>query len=276
MMIPRILKNLILFLTTIPVGKLGKTEPNHFLQDPADFMFLFPLIGGLIGLIAGLYSFGLYRILPTLFLGLETLLPIKVLNDVLSHDLLTKALVGAMTLSFILVLTGLSHTDGLIDVGNALGLRGSTEDRRRIAHAWVVTSYGTLAFFLVMIPTFLAISLLNQLAIVQCLVTSEVSAKLAMVTCAWLGRPARKGLGVNFVRAMRNKHHLYTVALLLACTLCYISSGLSGLIVASLGVGVGLLMVVFSNWLFGWMTGDVFGTANEIARAASLISLVVL
>jgi len=53
-------------------------------------------------------------------------------------------------------------------------------------------------------------------------------------------------------------------------------SGFSGLIVASLGVGVGLLMVVFSNWLFGWMTGDVFGTANEIARAASLISLVVL
>jgi adenosylcobinamide-GDP ribazoletransferase len=276
MMILRVLKNLILFLTTIPVGRLGKTPPNHFLQDPADFMFLFPLIGGLIGLIAGLYSFGLYRILPTLFLGVKTLLPIKVLHDVLSSDLLTKALVGAMTLAFILVLTGLSHTDGLIDVGNALGLKGSTEDRRKIAHAWVVTSCGTLAFFLVMIPTFLGISLLNQLTIIQCLITSEVSAKLAMVTCAWLGRPAQEGLGVNFVKAMRKKHHLYTVALILAGTLCYIASGVPGLVVASLGVSIGLLMVAFSNWLFGWMTGDVFGTANELARAASLISLVVL
>ena len=276
MTILRVLKSLILFLTTLPVGKLGKAEPNHFLQDPADFMFLFPLIGGLIGLIAGLYSFGLYRILPTLFLGAKTLLPIRILHDILDYPLLIKVLVGLMTLAFILVLTGLSHTDGLIDVGNALGLRGSTEERRRIAHAWVVTSYGTLAFFLVMIPTFLAISLVDQHAIVQCLVTSEVSAKLAMVTCAWLGRPAREGLGVNFVKAMRKKHHLYIVALILAGTVCYIASGVSGLLVASLGVGVGLLMVVFSNWLFGWMTGDVFGTANELARAASLISLVVL
>lgn len=275
-MILRVLKNLILFLTTIPVGGFGKTEPNQFLQDPADFMFLFPLIGGLIGLIVGLYSSGLYHIVPTLFLGLQTLLPIKVLQDVLSWPLLTKAVVGLMTLAFLLVLTGLSHTDGLIDVGNALGLRGSTEDRRKIAHAWVVTSYGTFAFFLVMIPTFLSISLLNQLVIVQCLITSEVSAKLAMVTCAWLGRPAREGLGANFVKAMRNKHYLYAGSLILALIICYLSSGFSGLIVASVGVGVGLLMVVFSNWLFGWMTGDVFGTANELARAASLISLVVL
>lgn len=275
-MILRVLKNLILFLTTIPVGGLGKAEPERFLQDPADFMFLFPLIGGLVGLIVGLYSLGLYHILPTLFLGLHTLLPIKALQDVLGWPFLVKALVGLMTLSFLLVLTGLSHTDGLIDVGNALGLRGSTEDRREIAHAWVVTTYGTFAFFLVMIPTFLSISLLNQLVIVQCLITSEVSAKLAMVTCAWLGRPAREGLGVNFVRAMQHKHFLYTVSLILALTLCYLSSGFSGLIVASLGAGTGLLMVIFSNWLFGWMTGDVFGTANELARAASLISLVVL
>jgi len=276
MIILRVLKNLILFLTTIPVARLGKTDPNHFSQDPANFMFLFPLIGGLIGLIAGLYSLGLYIILPTLFLELKTVFPIKVLQDVLSFNLLTKALVGLMTMSFMLVLTGLQHTDGVIDVGNALGRRGSAEDRREIAHAWVVTSWGTLALFLVTIPTFLGISLLNQLVIVQCLITSEVSAKLAMVTCAWLGKPAREGLGAIFVRAMRNKHSFYMISLILALALCYLLSGFSGLIVASLGVGVGLLMVVFSNWLFGWMTGDVFGTANEIARAASLISLVVL
>ena len=276
MIILRVLKNLVLFLTTIPVAKLGKTDPNHFSQDPANFMFLFPLIGGLIGLIAGLYSLGLYIILPTLFLELKTVFPIKVLQDVLSFNLLTKALVGLMTMSFMLVLTGLQHTDGVIDVGNALGRRGSAEDRREIAHAWVVTSWGTLALFLVTIPTFLGISLLNQLVIVQCLITSEVSAKLAMVTCAWLGKPAREGLGAIFVRAMRNKHSFYMISLILALALCYLLSGFSGLIVASLGVGVGLLMVVFSNWLFGWMTGDVFGTANEIARAASLISLVVL
>lgn len=276
MMALRVLKNLILFLTTIPVARLGKTDPNHFYQDPANFMFLFPLIGGLIGLIAGLYSLGLYLILPTLFLGLKTLLPIGVLHDILSFHLLTKALVGLMTLSFILVLTGLHHTDGVIDVGNALGMRGSTEDRREIAHAWVVTPWGALAFFLVMIPTFLGLSLLNQLVIIQCLIASEVSAKLAMVTCAWLGKPAREGLGTAFVRAMRKKHSLYMVSLILALALCYLLSGFSGLIVTSLAVGVGFLMVVFSNWLFGCMTGDVFGTANEVARAVSLISLVVL
>jgi adenosylcobinamide-GDP ribazoletransferase len=276
MIILRVFKNLISFLTAIPVARLGKMDVNHYSRDPANFMFLFPLIGGLIGLMAGLYSLGLYLILPKLFLGLDTLFPTKVLHDVLSSHLLTKALVGLMTLSFILVLTGLQHTDGLIDVGNALGMRGSTEDRRKIAHAWIVSPWGALSFFLVMVPTFLGIYLLNPLVLLNCLITSEVSAKLAMVTCAWLGKPAREGLGAIFVRAMEKKHSLYMVSLILALAPCYLLSGFSGLIVASLGIGVGLLMVVFSNWLFGWMTGDVFGTANEIARAASLISLVVL
>ena len=276
MIILRVLKNLISFLTAIPVGRLGKTDLNHYVQDPANFMFLFPLIGGLIGLISGLYSLGLYLILPTFFLGLKMLLPIKVLHDILSSRLLTKALVGLLTLSFMLVLTGLQHTDGLIDVGNALGVRGSTEDKRKIAHAWVVTPWGTLTLFLVMIPTFLGISLFHQLVIVQCLIISEVSAKLAMVTCAWLGKPAHEGLGVTFVRAMEKKHSLYLVSLFLSLAPCYLLSGFSGLIVTFLGMGVGLLMVVFSNWLFGWMSGDLFGAANEVARAASLISLVVL
>jgi adenosylcobinamide-GDP ribazoletransferase len=276
MIILRILKNLISFLTAIPVGRLGKTDLNHYIQDPANFMFLFPLIGGLIGLISGLYSLGLYLVLPTFFLGLKMLLPIKVLHDILSSRLLTKALVGLMTLSFMLVLTGLQHTDGLIDVGNALGVRGSTENKRKIAHAWIVTPWGTLTLFLVMIPTFLGLSLLHQLVIVQCLVTSEVSAKLAMVTCAWLGKPAHEGLGAPFVRAMEKKHFLYLVSLFLSLAPCYLLSGFSGLVVTFVGMVVGLLMVVFSNWLFGWMSGDILGAANEVARAASLISLVVL
>jgi adenosylcobinamide-GDP ribazoletransferase len=96
-----------------------------------------------------------------------------------------------------------------------------------------------------------------------------------MVTCAWLGRPASSGLGSVFVKSMRHKHALFSLSLITAFVIGFLSLGFAGLLTTLSGVFVGLLMIGLSNKVFGWMTGDVFGASNELARMTALSCLVV-
>lgn len=264
----KVFRNLMSLLTSIPM----KTDPS-FVDISARFMFLFPVIGVVIGLLAGSYWYISNYLLNTLFSLLNRFLVLSI--PFLSQELATKGLTSLMTLSFILVLTGLQHTDGLIDTGNALGVRKSVEDRRKIAHAWVVTRLGALVALIVMFFTLLFIFFLKQDYIVQGLLVSEVSAKMGMVTCAWLGKPASSGLGAIFVKSMRYKHGLYLISAIISYFVGFFALGLTGLITVSSGIVIGLLMIGLSNKVFGWMTGDIFGATNEVARLTALITLVV-
>jgi len=97
----REVKNLIAFLTTIPVGM-----DENCLIDAANYMYLFPLIGAFIGLLAGIFAWLLLKILDAL-------------------------IVGILTLSFILLVTGLHHADGLLDFGGGLVYQGTSEEKSR-------------------------------------------------------------------------------------------------------------------------------------------------
>jgi adenosylcobinamide-GDP ribazoletransferase len=78
----------------------------------------------------------------------------------LPTGLLSQAIPAAMTLAFLLVLTGFQHFDGLVDLGNAVGIK-KIEDRREIAHRWVVTYKGALLAILVELSAFAGLFLLD-------------------------------------------------------------------------------------------------------------------
>jgi adenosylcobinamide-GDP ribazoletransferase len=81
----RRIKSLIAFLTIIPVGM-----DEEYMLKWRVFMFLFPLMGAFIGLLAGLFAWILLNIFNPL-------------------------IVGFLTLGFLFLLTGLQHANGLID-----------------------------------------------------------------------------------------------------------------------------------------------------------------
>ena len=119
----KVFRALMAFLTII-----SPTKDESFVKTSARFMFLFPAIGALIGLLVGLYSFFTFNFL-SLFL--------RFLNA--GFVFLAQGVASVMTLAFLLVLTGLQHVDGLVDVGNALGMRkSSVKDRIIIAHALIM------------------------------------------------------------------------------------------------------------------------------------------
>ena len=224
----RVFRGLLAFLTTIPVG-----VDESFLDISARFMFLFPVIGVLIGFLAGIYSFFTNKVLFLLFGAIS--------NAVFSgahevfFDFVAKGLASAMTLAVLLVLIGLQHTDGLVDVGNALGIRkASLKDKVEIAHEWTVTRTGALLALLVSFFTLLLIFMVKTDCIIQSLIVAETSAKLAMVTTGWQGTSPPPRFyedkwekGRNFIDSIKKNHVLYAISLIISRNLLIASPSTS-------------------------------------------------
>ena len=100
----RELRNLLSFLTVLPFRM-----DENLLVDCARFMFVFPLIGALIGFLAGLFGWVAFYFLPGL-------------------------VAGALVLGVLLLLTGLHHTDGLLDFGDGVMAHGSAEHKIEVMH----------------------------------------------------------------------------------------------------------------------------------------------
>jgi len=242
------IKNLMAFLTIIPVGM-----NQDCLTDAANHMYLFPLVGAFIGLLAGIFAWLLLNILDA-------------------------SIVGILTLGFILLITGLHHTDGLLDFGDGIMYQGAPEKKIEIMHDQQTGAGGLALGLVVILTTASCIAQLNQNFIIQSLIVCEASAKLAMVLMAWVGRSAHKGMNTYFVNAM---HDQYQNTRLIAALFITFSIALSLLSVVGFtaiiaGLVAALVIVGISNRHFRGVTGDVFGAGNELARLGSLIAILVV
>ncbi|MGD0645736.1 MAG: adenosylcobinamide-GDP ribazoletransferase [Candidatus Bathyarchaeia archaeon] len=259
-------RDLLSFLTIIPVG--GKED---FIFTTADHLYLFPLIGGFIGLLGAAYFVGSSYIV-NFFLGLVNLV-ISIPTDFLS-----KLAVAAMTVAFLLVLTGLQHFDGLIDLGNAFGLRNLRE-RKMVAHAWTVTHWGALLAIVVEFMAFVGLFLINPFFAFGAIIAAEVSAKLAMVTIVWIGKPTHKGLGSIFLQRAKKKRNLiaYALSVLIGYPFfAFTRNPFFGFVtvgVVLVSIPVALVMEKVGESVFGGVSGDMIGATNEVARAVTLILL---
>ncbi len=257
-------RDLLSFLTIIPVG--GKED---FIFTTAEHMYLFPVIGAFLGILAGAYFLGA-NIIVHFLLGLVN--PIIALPT----DLLSKLAVSAMTIALLLVLTGLQHFDGLIDLGNAFGLR-NLHDRKMVAHAWTVTYWGALLAIIVEFAAFLGLFFISPLFAFGAIIAAELSAKLAMVTIVWAGKPTHKGLGSIFLAKAKKKLNIIAYALSVLIVYPFFAFGHSA-VLGLVGVGlvlvsipVALVMEKISEGIFGGVSGDTIGATNEVARAVTLI-----
>lgn len=265
----KVFRDLLSFLTIIPVG--GKED---FIFTTAQNMYLFPIVGGLIGLLAGLYFIAANAIVGFL-LGLAAA------YVALPVGLLATLIPAAMTVAFLLVLTGLQHFDGLIDLGNAVGIR-NLHDRKMKAHEWTVTYGGAILALIVEASAvagllFVVLGSMNLWLVFSTVVLAELSAKLAMVTIVWIGKPSHKGLGSIFLAKAKKKQNFiaYALSALIVYPVFYVTGypilGLVAVALVYVSIPVAFLMNRVSNSVFGGVSGDMIGATNEVARAITLI-----
>jgi adenosylcobinamide-GDP ribazoletransferase len=240
------IKNLFSFLTTIPVAM-----DKDMLTDAAKGMFLFPLIGAFIGLLAGLFGWVTSMVLPSL-------------------------VVAALVLGFLLLITGLHHTDGLLDFGDGVMAHGSPERKIEIMHDQLTGAGGLSLGIMTFLVTAFAIAELDTAFIIQGLVVVEVSAKLAMVVGAWAGKAVHQGMSSSFLEAMHGKKGAarLIVALAFSFGIAVPLLRFAGVIVVLAAILASLIIVEIAHRHFKGVTGDVLGATNELTRMVSLVTLV--
>ena len=251
-------RDLLSFLTIIPVG--GKED---FVLTSAEHLYLFPLIGGLIGLLGAAY----FVFCSFVFTGLFGV--VSVVVQVPSWLFLNLA-PAAIAVAFLLVLTGLQHFDGLVDLGNAVGMK-SVHERKMVAHAWTVTYSGALLALFVEFLVFVGLFFMDPVFAFGAIIAAEVAAKLAMVTIVWIGKPAHKGLGSVFLMKAKKKQNI--IAYAFSVLIVYPFLGFLGVAVLLVSVPVAVLMEKVAGSVFGGVSGDMIGATNEVARAVTLVLL---
>lgn len=253
-MVVKELKNLLSFLTVFPV-----TMDKDLLTDCAKNMWAFPLIGAFLGLLAGLFGWAGLFFLPGM-------------------------VVGALIMALLLWMTGLHHTDGLLDFGDGIMAHGSAEHKVEVMHDQFTGAGAIGLCFITYLVTASAFVTLGGDAyigpftvpfIVVALVIVELSAKLAMVVAAWAGKSVHQGMNSPFLEAMhgRSGNWRLLAALALSFAVAFLLFGWKGAFTVGGGVVTGLVMVSIAHKHFNGVTGDVFGATNEIARMISVIAL---
>ena len=229
------------FLTIIP-----GTTAN--LETVAKYMYIFPIVGILIGLIIGSFALGLSLFLDPLIVAL-------------------------LVVAGLAIITGIHHTDGLADFADGLMTKGTKEKKLKAMKDVSTGTAGIVSIVLYVVGMILALSLMQGFQLFTAILLSEILAKFAMVLQATLAKSAITGSNSPFVQIMKDKKRLFFASAITIVPVI-ILGGTVGAIAFAVAISITFFIVAISSRSFGGITGDVLGATNELTRLSSLIVFV--
>ena len=244
------MRALLTFFTVLPVGGSGSS-----VEDAARSAHLLPLAG----------------------------LPGAALLLLLAHAM-PPGVAATLALGAVLLTASLHHSDGVMDVGDALMVRGSPGRRREVLKDSRVGVGAAGALFVVYAPALAALIALAETAPIPAavaLLAGEVAARSAMLLLLVFGRPAEpRSSSAFFVRSLRKGRRrvaaiFFAVALpILASAPLPVLLGPTALLPTLLAPAASAAFALtLANRAFGGISGDVSGATGELARAVLLVAL---
>ena len=239
------MKALLSFFTVLPVRAAS-------LDEAAREVYLLPVVGVVTGLPGALLMLAAFFLPP--------------------------GVASTLALGAVLVAAGLHHADGVLDVGDALMVRGGTERRREVLGDARVGIGGIGALFLVYAPALAALAAVGAASPARAalvLLAGEVAARSAMVLVLAFGEPADpRSSTVPFVRALSGPRHASAIAVALLAPLPFLlPAGILAPIAVLSAPLVALICLRISGGAFGGIGGDVVGAAGELGRAVMLVAV---
>ena len=213
-------------------------------------MYLFPIVGIVIGLVIGSLGYGLSLYLEPLVVSL-------------------------VVVASLAVITGIHHTDGLADFADGLMTKGTKEKKRKAMKDLSVGSAGIFSIVLYAIGVIIALSLSSGMELFKIILLSEIMAKFSMVLMAGLGNSASIGSNSPFMDSMKDKKRLLVAGIITIIPFIILGE-MNGFIVFASGIVLTMFLVGLSTKSFGGITGDVMGASNELTRLSTLLIFVSL
>jgi adenosylcobinamide-GDP ribazoletransferase len=191
---------------------------------------------------------------------------------------LPPGVVATLALGAVLLAAGLHHADGVLDVGDALMVRGEPGRRRAVLKDARVGVGGLGALFVVYAPALAALTALvaaSALSAALALIAAEVSARSAMLLLLAFGKPAEAGSSsVPFARSLKGWRRTVGTALALVGPLILLLPlGGPAVLAASSVPLMALVALGVSSRAFGGIGGDAAGATGEATRAVFLVIL---
>lgn len=224
------------FLTIIPIK-------TYDLKYVAKNMYLFPLVGLIIGIAIGFLSSLLFPYLPSFVLGF-------------------------IIIATIIGITGLHHSDALSDFADGLMAKGSKEFKHKVMSDPRNGTAGTVVLIFYIIGMIIFVSTIeDKIKLVSVIIIAEVLSKYSMVLQCHIGKSAWTGLNLIFIKEMKNKKKFLVSNLILAVSLILFGFNfyhmIAGLLIMLV---ITLVLSLIANRSFGGISGDVIGATNEISR----------
>jgi adenosylcobinamide-GDP ribazoletransferase len=236
---------LISFSTILPLNI------HTTIEEMAYFTWVWPIIGGMIGIIVGTFGF--------------------LIADLFHLPILIAA---ALIYSFSIWFTGFHHLDGLIDFGDGMMVHGSPEKKIAVMRDKRIGTGGIAYLLIVGLITFAAIGSSPLVLIFYVLLISEIAAKMGIVTCATFSKAFPDGTGRPFIESMNIK--MLLLSFIICLVLGFLIFNTIGMVGITMGFLAGIIVSSVTKKSFTWATGDVLGTSNEVARMLSLVIMVTL
>jgi adenosylcobinamide-GDP ribazoletransferase len=224
------------FLTIIPTK-------SYDIIYIAQNMYLFPLIGLIIGLAVGGLSFLLFSFVEGFLLGF----------------LITATIVG---------ITGLHHSDALADLADGLMVKGSMEAKHKVMSDPRNGTAGTVVLIFYIIGIIILVSYIDEKTkLLSVIIIAEVLSKYSMVFQCYLGKSAWKGMNTIFIKEMKNNKKFLVSNLILIASITTFGFNFYYTIASVITmVSVSITLLLIANRSFGGISGDTIGATNEISR----------
>lgn len=237
------------FLGMLSFSTIIPLNIHTSIEEMARFTWLWPIIGGFIGIMVGLVGF--------------------VLMDLITIPPLVAA---GLIYSFAIWFTGFHHLDGLIDFGDGIMAHGDPQKRIDIMRDERTGTGGLAYLFMVAIITFASVASAPAGLIFFILLVAEIAAKVGILTCCTFSKSSKDGTGKFFIEAMNIK--MLIISLIITLIIGFFALKIAGILGIIGGLAGGMIMALVARKKFTYATGDVLGASNEIARMIALVMMV--
>ncbi len=231
------------FLTSIPLP--GRHQSPEKLGRATAY---FPIVGLIIGIILVFLNWLLSFILPP-------------------------AVVRALLLAALVLITGALHLDGFVDTCDGIAGQKSVEDRWRVMHDSHAGAFGMVGVVLLLLVKYVSLSSIPATFMAATLLFMPVVSRWAMVYAVFVYPYARpSGLGTAFKTSTR--WHQFTAATIITLIVSLALITLCQFTCLLLLFGVWVITAAFAaylKWKFAGLTGDTYGAINEVAEVTVLI-----
>ena len=231
--------SLLQFTTILPLGK-----PQD-LESFARHSYIYPCAGYIIG---GIIAF------PVFFIA-------------------DRIIASALAIAALLLITGVHHFDGLLDLGDGLMAHGDKERRIRALTDRQVGAGGVA--FGIAVTLLLFAGLIASSSIIVAVLIGEVCAKFSMAFLTAYGTPFREGIH-SYLHTFSKPSYPF-IAALFCIPLVFLPVSPVQITGAFLTMVLcPALLLSISKRLFGGINGDIVGASNELTRACVIIVIALI